>query len=386
MNEIKIKNRVNALDTFKGIMLVNVLIVHTLYAGLSPESYWLWGAYFWVMDFVGAPGFLFAAGVSLSLTVRKKELLLAEQKITRKDIQKEVWFSSLFILGLAFMFNLIGGYDEMGWQSIWAWNVLQTIAITRIACFYCLRLRRTARLIIAFIIVGAAPLLFSTVSGLSEISHAGGVLYYILFNPSYADTFIPYVAYTLVGTIIGDGLYRHLMEDPSPAIHKDPDHLGDFRLFLIKIGLLIIMISIWLGAWTTTNDSHGTGIVEILSRNPAWNPVEIPLMFFRASYANVIFNIGMDCTLLGVLLLLSRQTSKRHQEKHKFDSPQQEPRNLFSIVGLRLMLRSCRVRREAFSAMESMICAGRSTEGTSVARRVRSSVWGIIAARILLNS
>ncbi len=59
---------------------------------------------------------------------------------------------------------------------------------------------------------------------------------------------------------------------------------------------------------------------------------------------------------------------------------------LFSIVGFRLMLSSCRVRRDAFSAMERMICAGRSTAGISQARRVNSSVWGIIAARMLLNS
>ncbi|MHA1733361.1 MAG: heparan-alpha-glucosaminide N-acetyltransferase domain-containing protein [Promethearchaeota archaeon] len=330
-------SRLTALDTLKGIAIVNIIIVHILYAGLEPGSRWFWGMYFWAMDFAGAPAFLFAAGISLAITVRKKEERYKVGTPLSGKIQSEVWFSSLFILALAIAFNVIGGFDEEGAACAWAWNVLQTIAISRLVSYYSLKSPKKGRVIMALFVVLISPFSLQFFSGQAETSVVGGIAWYVLYHPVYGDTLIPYLAYMVFGTVIGDVIFESYMRERDA--HRSHDYhfhaawnTRDARILIVKVGFFLIMASIWLGGLQPATTDLGTGMLKTLSTRPGADPPVIHSIFLRGSYTSVIFNLGMECVIFGFLLFISRQTSSRGLRSGTL-SREAERRNFLATIG-----------------------------------------------------
>lgn len=296
-------NRLDALDTFKGVAVVHFIIVHVLYAGLNAQSRWFWGFYYSLFDFVGAPGFVFAAGVSLALAVHRKTQSLECTSPFDRRVQRDVWFSSIFLLLIAFAFNVVGRAGADGFFSFWAWFVLQSVAICRLLAYYSLKWSKLTRVVLALGIIAIAPATFKAASGWAEASEVGRVAYYVLYHPSYENTPIPFLAYALVGTVVGETACG---KGSGKAPRPDPE----LRAILVKCGLILLLSAVWVGGLQLTTYDLGYGMVGVLNTNSSWNVTAIPMMFVRGSYANVVYNLGMQCLFFGFLLSLQQRRQR----------------------------------------------------------------------------
>lgn len=295
-----------------------MLTVHALQFGLNADSIWIWGVAFSLFDFLGAPGFVFAAGISLSLSVRRKAHRYHASSLYDHRIQRDVWFSSLLLLAIGFAFNLVGRYAQDGIAGIWAWYVLQTIAVLRLVAYYLLKLPRGYRVALAFGVVAATPIVLDFFYGYQAISEVGGVLWHALFHPSFENPPFPFLAYILVGTVVGGALFRQQSQSPAllplfrrqyvlqmsctlPAgrhVHTPHEPLHGIA---VKAGVILVLASVWLGGLQLTTFDLGFRMISILNTNPWGDVAGVPLFLARNSYASVVFNLGCQLALFGWL-------------------------------------------------------------------------------------
>lgn len=196
--------RVKVVDRLRGFSISCMLISHMMIWVKPSESWWFTQGLF-ALNVLGGALFLFVAGSSMTLSMRKHPDAPSSIQHLRSFI--------IFAAGL--IYNSASTFILTAW-NIWAYLILMSIGLARFVGYYAIKLPVWARcVLIGVIVVAARPLILALVGadhfangGGSLITPTGGtissVLGWLLFNQAPQNTFFPYFAFFLAGTVFSD--------------------------------------------------------------------------------------------------------------------------------------------------------------------------------------
>ena len=138
----------------------------------------------------------------------------------------------------ALIYNFAIGLAINDITYIWAWNVLQTIAISLILAWPLLKTSKILRIIIAAVLLIVNEILLAFLLPYQGEANFYGVLFHILYNPLDQYALLSFFNALLLGTVIGDVLFdlNKLENTVKRAISKEKS----LKSFCNKKDIIII--------------------------------------------------------------------------------------------------------------------------------------------------
>ena len=121
--------RVKTFDILRGISILSMLITHGFLYWLDPKDAYILVIYHFISNTFLVNGFVFASGLGFGYSWN--------HQMKKGALKKEIYLRSLIktfiILILSFIYNIVAVLvNDYGWNNIWYWYVLQTIAFSRL--------------------------------------------------------------------------------------------------------------------------------------------------------------------------------------------------------------------------------------------------------------
>ncbi|MGQ9628428.1 MAG: heparan-alpha-glucosaminide N-acetyltransferase domain-containing protein [Anaerolineae bacterium] len=213
--------RLKFIDSLRGLAVAGMLIIHFAEWWLHPEARGT--AVFSVLYFASrllAPIFFFLVGVSLVLKIRSGE--------EPTGLYGNIVMRGLKLLALGYVLNLL----IWGLGEILVWDALHLIGLAAVVCLFLLEYTAYyLRLVLVFVIFLEAPyILDHRVPGLPTyfslvISGTAPLIYFPI---------IPWIAYPILGTIIGEFLWAA----------RERGNLRRFRIVLAVAGAVLAIMGL----------------------------------------------------------------------------------------------------------------------------------------------
>ena len=138
---------------------------------------------FSIFDVMGTNAFIFISGVSATLSIRNKRLMVKMSGNQNDRLEKrEYIYRSLILLLLALLYNLPIAIYTLNISNIWIWYVLLTIAISFFLAWLLLKLPKIYRIIIAAGILILNQFLIEALKVYEGDSSIFGVLFHVFYN------------------------------------------------------------------------------------------------------------------------------------------------------------------------------------------------------------
>jgi acyltransferase-like protein len=294
-------SRIHSIDIHRGLSIILMLIAHVGRYWLQSSSLWLLYAYFLIANIFGTPGFTFVAGLGFGFSWKAAELKkVPEQKIWLNSFSRTL---SMFVFAIGYnIFSMFIRGDN--WTGLWYWNILFTVAMSRLLGTLTMKFSRKIRGAIALAIIGLTPLIFNYLEAQSPLSSTASVVFYILFNPAYAFSIMFFFPFFIIGSLIGEDIkaIEHFQQnsDQSLLLSQNSKKLVQ-KWILFGIGLL--SLGLVLGYQGSTYD-FGWFMIKGLNINPNWDIQTIPFFLVANSYANCFFCAGCNIVLILSLFYL----------------------------------------------------------------------------------
>lgn len=224
--------RFKSIDTFRGICMAWMFLGHLLEWWIKPEYLFINTMTHQILDSMGASGFLFISGLSITLSLRKKQSGVEYDSIETK---REYFLKALFLLIIALLYNLPIAIYFNNFASIWMWFVLLTAAISLILAWPLLRLPISIRLIIGFSMWVINYYVFNYLSSFKGEFSIYGALYHLLYNEPQMDPILNFFPFFLFGTVIGELIFR---------LNLNKQNLGYKKTFKQQLTIPLSIISI----------------------------------------------------------------------------------------------------------------------------------------------
>jgi uncharacterized membrane protein len=271
--------RFKSIDIFRGTCMAWMFLGHLLDWWLKPEFFAIRNSVHMLLDSVGASGFLFISGVSITLSYKNQMHKAKTLNAVPNSSVKLTYFirSALFLL-IALLYNLTIALSKGNLSWIWSWYVLMTIAFSMMIIWPLFKTPIVFRAILGLSIWLLSNFLYGILSPFQGKSDTFGILYYLFFNPYNQDPFLNFFSFFLFGTIIGEILSKSNFERDDQKL-KSYLNKQLFRPFLL-IGPILIIIGILLN---------------------------FPYFLVRSSLSWLIYTLGLTTTLLVVLFFFEEQ-------------------------------------------------------------------------------
>lgn len=204
--------RLKSVDSYRGIIMVFMLIVHLIAWWIVEEDRWFDMHIYFFIDRVFSPGFLLVSGLSATLYLRSR---FAKAKTTEDydetHIRNEYLFRGLIIciIGLIYNFFVALGAviltgDIINFNLIWTWFMLFTIGSSLLLGWSLLKTTKVFRICFIIFLWVLNFFIFNIL-----LPHQGefstlGVIFHLLYNNPSLDPIIPLFGFFLVGSVIGD--------------------------------------------------------------------------------------------------------------------------------------------------------------------------------------
>lgn len=275
--------RLNAIDAFRGISIIYMIIAHTSQYWLRWEDMWIHSLLFLIVDVIGANAFIFLSGIGLSLSFQSNRDKLRKEKNIKFGMR------TLWIFILAFLTNLITNLIS-GVIMIWLWHVLLTIAIGRFLCYPLQRFSPLLRILIGVLFFLLLDVIESALVG-------NNVLYYIFFNGRHLNTPFPFLGFFFIGSGIGDYLYSAVHDNKIEVSIVEKIFLKSLFLF----GLSTFLLGIVTG-WYYSEDQIAMSVMQMMARQEFIKLAGLPEFLTRNSTAWCFYSIGFEMMFLSLFL------------------------------------------------------------------------------------
>jgi len=288
--------RVQSIDMIRGFCIFLMVLGHMLDWWILPSNRLMIFVLFSFLAPVAATGFLFISGFSAALAY-KSSIKKAE---TSTDIDltqaRNIYIiRALLLLALAFIYNTIvalgvsfeKGSNEMKW--IWAWNALQTIAISLLLAWPLLRTNKYLRISLGIGLIVVNELLFPFLLAYKDYPNIYGILYHVLYNPDEAFTILAYFAMFIIGTACGDFFFDiNIIEDQE-------ERKNAIKRVYIRITIIVGLISTSFGIIYRFYD-----------------------FLYRRTISSMFYSIGAVITILAILIYLEEFEKLRTKKRYRF--------------------------------------------------------------------
>lgn len=283
------KNRINAIDTFRGISISYMIIGHTAQYWLIRSDLWLYGFILAIFEVIGANAFILLAGIGLTLSYKAQQNKIETNTgYGKKQLIFENILRSSWIIVFGFITVIVGSLAS-GRLEFWAWYVLITIGIGRLIALPFLRYNPIIKLCMGMFFI----ILVSPVN--NYLSQSSPVLHYLLFNTSLSETPFPFFGFFFIGTALGDWI-----NEWNISLTDTSRNSKIYRYFFIS-GMLLVFFGILIGL-EMNSDFIARGLIWALNFHESIEITELPLFLVRSSTPWSVYSLGFELILLGCLL------------------------------------------------------------------------------------
>jgi len=302
--------RIKSIDFVKGFAIVFIILAHTASGWLAPESYYLYGLLFALLDILGPSLFVFLSALSVIFSIKRKEGI-----VHPKIIRNRVFTRGVVMIIIGMITNIIvleGGEVKI---AIYGWNIITFIGFSQIFSYYILKIRKSWRIIIGIIIILLSPTLRALLYlGKIEGNIIISLLHYIITSPTPHLTLLPWVSISFISTIFGEYIYEAMNKGTKDA------YTGLFRIFSVW-GIIFMLIgifaffpdglnlAIWEPGWTLETPETVIGglfeyphLVNLLYANDQsfFHIPGMPNFLIRGTSANMFYNQGAALLIISI--------------------------------------------------------------------------------------
>ncbi|MFW9826012.1 MAG: heparan-alpha-glucosaminide N-acetyltransferase domain-containing protein [Candidatus Thorarchaeota archaeon] len=305
--------RIQSIDFLKGFAIIFIILAHTAQYWLDPNSKYVYGLLYSLLDILGPSLFVFLSALSVIFSIKRKEGIVHPKIIRNRILTRGI---VMIIIGM--LTNLVGIEDGRVVLIIFGWNIITFIGFSQIFSYYILKLKKKWRIIIGLIIIVFSPFLRAI---LYEGTEAGNIIlaffHYIITSPTPHLTLLPWVSICFISTIFGEYIFEAMNKGTEAS------YIGLFRIFLVW-GLVFIIIGIFVplpffGYSLQTAATMIGGLAEyphLELLEIAQSQLDIPgmpLFLIRGTSANMFYNQGAALTIIAIFFLLIDIKKKDNQ-------------------------------------------------------------------------
>lgn len=302
--------RIQSIDFVKGFAIIFIMLAHTASGWLDPESRYLYGILFTLLDILGPSLFVFLSALSVIFSIKRKEGILPQ-----KIIRNRIFTRGIVMIVIGMLTNIVVLDGEEVKVAIWGWNIITFLGFSQIFSFYILKLKKSHRIILGLVIIVLSPMIRAI---LYEGKESGNIIlaifHYFVTSPTPHLTFLPYISYIFISTIFGEYIYEAMNKGTKDA------YIGLFRIFLVW-GIFFVAIGIffyfpnglsltdWQPGWALqTSESMVGGLSEYphlrlldTANNQDFFIIPgVPLFLIRCTSANMFYNQGCALIIIAI--------------------------------------------------------------------------------------
>ncbi|MHA1612152.1 MAG: heparan-alpha-glucosaminide N-acetyltransferase domain-containing protein [Promethearchaeota archaeon] len=278
--------RLPSIDFMRGVAITLMLCTHVLLYWLQPVDQWALIIFRLLSNPFVIPNFVFVSGMAFGFSWYQKRRQSIEEDIIRKaSLQR-----TLKLAIISFIYNLISLIVlNRPLHYIWAWYILQSIFFFRILGTFVIGLKKQWRIMIAFLIwfvhfyITEYTNWFVNGTGIKG-NKFGEILFYLLYNPLYANGLLIFFPIFCLATIFGENISN---------LHNKNREINGTEFWW---GLSMVILSISYG-WMCTSQEIGWNYIDDLQINPQITISCLPSFLIRGSVMWALFSIGC-CTIL----------------------------------------------------------------------------------------
>jgi len=282
--------RIRSVDSIRGLCILLMILGHLIDWWIRLEDRWLINILFAFLAPIAASGFMFISGFSAILSYKRKVTNIDDSNgLTMRRVKNIYLIRALLLLIVALLYNIViaFGINDLTW--IWAWNVLQTIAVSLLLGYFFLNTSKIFRILVGIVLLVGnqyiSPLLL-TYDGQTNIY---GLLFYILFHPIEQFTILSYFSIFLLGTVVGD-LFTEVKKIND---QREREHalIHMFITPLLLIGIISVTFSFIF---------------------------RFPDIIYRRTFSSLVFSIGFFLILLSILLYIEEFEIIKTKKSYRF--------------------------------------------------------------------
>jgi len=313
--------RIHSIDFVKGFAIVFIILAHTASAWLAPDSYYLYGLLFALLDILGPSLFVFLSALSVIFSIKRKEGI-----VHPKIIRNRVFTRGFVMIVIGMLTNIAIIEDGQIKIAIYGWNIITFLGFSQIFSYYILKISRSRRIIIGILIILLSPTLRAILYLEKDRNIIAFIFHYIITSPTPHLTLLPWISIAFISTIFGEYIYEAMNKGTKDA------YIGLFRIFLVW-GIIFILVgifaffpdglnlAIWEPGWTLEtptsilggliNDPIG-GISEyphlvnlgIANQQDFFLLSGMPNFLIRGTSANMFYNQGAALLIIAIFFYL----------------------------------------------------------------------------------
>ncbi len=302
--------RIHSIDFVKGFAIVFIILAHTASGWLAPDSYYLYGLMFALLDILGPSLFVFLSALSVIFSIKRKEGI-----VHPKIIRNRVFTRGAVMIVIGMLTNILvieGGEVKI---AIYGWNIITFLGFSQIFSYYILKIKKSGRIIIGIIIILLSP----TLRAILFLEKAKGnfilsIFHYIITSPTPHLTLLPWISIAFISTIFGEYIYEAMNKGTKDA------YTGLFRIFFVW-GIIFILfgifaffpdglnLAIWEPGWTLETPASVVGglseyphLINLIYANQqdAFQILGMPNFLIRGTSANMFYNQGFALLIISI--------------------------------------------------------------------------------------
>ena len=267
--------RLKSIDIFRGLCMSWMFLGHLIEWWIREEYLWVRTFTFFIFDPIGASGFLFISGVSITLSYRNRLNRVEEIKdLSYSRVKMSYFLRAFFLLAIAIIYNTaIALSYQLSW--IWTWFVLMTAAFSLLLMWPLFNLSKISRILIGVIIWFISQYLYLLLSPYQNQLNLQGIFYHFFYNDYSQDPLLIFFSFFLFGTVVGD-ILNNLNNNRNPELkRKQLKKKIIIPTSLISLGLILF------------------GVL-----------FNFPSFLSRSSLSWLFYAIGIDLLVLMILIIL----------------------------------------------------------------------------------
>ena len=285
--------RLASIDFIKGVAIIMIILAHSSGAWFSSEWVFIHGIVYIFLDILGPSLFIFLSALSVVFSIERKKGRLPE-----KVIRNNIFARGSMLILVGALINLVLLADQTFFPfTLWGWNIIFFLGFSQIFCYYALKLRREARVVVGLIIIISSELIREYIWDLYQLNNPiGNILFFLIDSYENTVTFLPWVSICFITTIFGEFLYEAMMDGSDKAYKR-----------LLKIFIIYGMIFTFLGIISGFNavnlDSINGGLyrlylLNIANGQPFVHLTGIWKFLIRGTASNMFYNIGTSLLVM----------------------------------------------------------------------------------------
>ena len=284
--------RVKTFDILRGISILLMLITHGFLYWLDPKDAYILIIFRFISNTFLVNGFIFVSGLGFGFSWNHQ----IENGTLKKEIYRRSLIRTFIIIILSSIYNIVAvPINDYGWNNIWYWYILQTIAFSRLFGLVLIKIPKRIRFLFLLTLIILTPILLNWLQMTKDLNNMANIIYFILFNQINANSILIFLPFFLIGTIFGQEIFE---------LHVSKDSTKNMLIKWLCLGFIMLLVGIIIGSLQYSDSELGTYYIQKLNRNPNWNVHTLPLFLIRGSYAWCIYSIGWEILILVIVFYI----------------------------------------------------------------------------------